>query len=299
MQPKPKLPATTPNHMLRHTRDWQSLLYMLALPALVAWQWRYGMHWWLYLPMLFLTLGISVVHHNHAHLKMWQSRWPNRTTDMWLTLLQGHPGFVFYATHNANHHRYHHGPQDAARTYRFGGDHNHLTGYLLHPLHATWALYPLFGRWLGRLRRHAPGAFGYCLVQYLLVAVLWGSLALLDWQKWLLLVLLPQLHGLHWLLATNYLQHAHANGNSKIDFARNFEGTLNPLLFNIGLHTAHHHHGRAHWSTLPTLHAQYRQRVHPRLNRGGLLPYMFTTFFLGLLLARYQSQPLMRPTETS
>ena len=279
--------------MLRHPRDWQSLLYLLALPALVAWQWRYGIHWWLYLPMLFLTLGISVVHHNHAHLKMWRSRWPNRATDLWLTLLQGHPGFVFHATHNANHHRYHHGPQDAARTYRFGGDHNHLAGYLLHPLQATWALYPLFGQWLLRLRRRAPGAFRYCIWQYLLVAGLWLGLALLDWQKWLLLVLLPQLHGLHWLLATNYLQHAHADGHSKTDFARNFEGTLNPLLFNIGLHTAHHQQGRAHWSTLPALHAQVRHQVHPRLNCGGLLPYMFTTFVLGLLLPRYRSRPLM------
>ena len=285
--------------MLRHPRDWQSVLYLLLLPALAAWQWRYGFTWWLYLPMLFLTLGISVVHHNHAHLKMWRSRPLNRATDLWLSLLQGHPGFVFHATHNANHHRYRHGPQDAARTYRFGGDTNHLIGYLLHPFQATAALYPLFFRWLARLRRRAPGAFRYCLLQYLLVGGLWGGLAYLDWQKWLLLIWIPQLHGLHWLLATNYLQHAHADGYSRMDFARNFEGWLNPLLFNIGLHTAHHLHARTHWSRLPALHARYRGQIHPRLICGGLVPYMFTTFVLGPLLPRWRSQSLMQTSETA
>ena len=60
--------------------------------------------------MLFLTLGIGVIHHNHTHLRMWRGRWANRATDFWITLLQGHPTFVFYPAHVANHHRYKHGP---------------------------------------------------------------------------------------------------------------------------------------------------------------------------------------------
>ena len=36
---------------------------------------------------------------------------------------------------------------------------------------------------------------------------------------------------------------------------------VNPLLFNIGLHTAHHEHPRAHWSQLPALHGQLRDRL--------------------------------------
>ena len=116
--------------------------------------------------MLFLTLGIGVIHHNHTHLRMWRGRWANRATDFWITLLQGHPTFVFYPAHVANHHRYKHGPDDQARTYRFGGDTNHLWGYLIHPAQAVWVLYPLFFTWLGRLRRHWPGAWRYCMAQY-------------------------------------------------------------------------------------------------------------------------------------
>src|SRR5690606_17995673 len=69
-------PARRPR-ALRHWRDAQSLAYMAALPALAAWQWVHGVHALLYGLMLFLTLGVGVIHHNHTHLRMWRRRWAN------------------------------------------------------------------------------------------------------------------------------------------------------------------------------------------------------------------------------
>lgn len=272
---------------------------MAMLPALAAWQWVHGLHWPLYGLMLFLTLGIGVVHHNHTHLRMWRRRAANRVTDFALTVLQGHPTFVFFPAHAGNHHRYKHGARDWARTYRFGGDTNHLAGYVLHPFQAAWTLYPQFWTWLGRLRRGRRGAWRYCMWQYAAWLGLWGGLLALNPAKALVFVIVPQLHGLHWLLATNYLQHAHADGgpgrHARLSYARNFEGLVNPLLFNIGLHTAHHEHSRAHWSELPRLHAQrYRHRVDPRLIERGLVPYMARVFVIGLVWRRCRSRSLMR-----
>ena len=282
-------------------RDYQSLLYILLLPGLVIWQWHSGFFWPAYLMVLFLSVGISVVHHNHIHKRIWRYRWLNRLTDFWITLLQGHPTFVFYPTHNANHHRYRHGERDIARTYRFTtpgarGDSNHLWGYLLHPLQAITVLYPHIFVWLKNRFRWQRGVFWYCMAQYSAVLLLWAALAVIDTQKFLLLVLAPQLYGLHWLLATNYLQHAHADGRSPgFNFARNFEGLLNPLLFNIGLHTAHHQHPRAHWSELPALHRRYRAQIDPRLNEKSLVRYMFRVYLLGLLHRRWRTDSLMAP----
>lgn len=283
---------------MRNWRDWQSIVYLLVLPSVVLWQWRQGFSWPLYLLELFLTLGVGVIHHNHTHVRIWASRRVNRVTDLWITLLQGHPTFVFYPSHIANHHRYHHGERDITRTYRFNtpgacGDTNHLLGYVLHPLQAIAVLYPEFVAYLKRRYRFQRAYFYYCVLQYLLVIGLWLVLALIDWQKWLVLVLIPQLHGLHWLLATNYLQHAHADGSGKnLHFARNFYGLLNPLLFNIGLHTAHHQHPRAHWSQLPELHQTYVQQIHPALQEKSLLRYMLRTYLLALLHPRWRSRSL-------
>lgn len=291
---------------LRNSRDWQSLAYMALIPILVIYQWRHGLYLPFYGLLLFLTLGVGVIHHNHTHLRMWHSRRANRVTDCLITLLQGHPTCVFWPSHVRNHHRYKHGPQDIARTYRFGSDTNSLYGYLCHPFQAVCVLYPAIFSWLSSMRRYQPGVWRYCLMQYGLWLSLWMILLAINPGKALMYVILPQLHGLHWLLATNYLQHAHADGsadsrhgNPQFNYARNFEGLVNPLLFNIGLHTAHHEHSRVHWSSLATLHCQrYRHRVNPALNEAGLLPYMLRVFLLGTFIPGLRSQSLRQPSAT-
>jgi hypothetical protein len=292
---------------LKYRRDWQSVAYLVLLPILVIQQWHCGFYWPVYLVLLFLTLGIGVIHHNHAHLRMWHGHTANRLTDYVITLLQGHPTCVFWPAHVRNHHRYKHGANDIARTYRFGPDTNHLAGYILHPFQATLALYPAIFAWLSSLRRRRPGIWRYCLVQYAMWLSLWTVLLAINPGKALIFVILPQLHGLHWLLVTNYLQHAHADGRSdsrhgkpQLNYARNFEGLVNPLLFNIGLHTAHHENSRAHWSTLTRLHRQhYQHRVNPVLNEKGLVPYMLRVFFLGIFFQGLRSRSLQCPSSTA
>lgn len=295
--------------MLKNWRDIQSLIYLISLPLLVLYlwpqlqqQWQQQWHWhwssmidvFLYVIVLFLSVGISAVHHNHAHQAMWKNKKLNRLTNWWLSLLQGHPSFVFYASHNANHHRYHHGNLDVARTYRFGGDTNHLWGYITHPLQAVWVLYPLFFQWLKKMKRHSSYLFWYFILHYVLIITMWISLAIIHLPTFLILVLIPQLFALHWLLATNYLQHAHADGQSSINFARNFKGAVNFFCLNIGFHTAHHLHPRVHWSQLPQLHQQIESDIHHQLNAGPLFAYMLRTYLGSLCLSRLRSRSLMQ-----
>jgi fatty acid desaturase len=94
-------------------------------------------------------------------------------------------------------------------------------------------------------------------------------------------VLAPQLHGLHWLLGANYLQHAgaqpglgpEASSGENIDYSRNFTGWINLIWFNIGYHTAHHENGRIHWSDLPQQHRSYEHQVPDWLKVNSLAWY--------------------------
>ncbi len=279
---------------LRHPRDLQSLAYLVAVPALALWQWRHGYDPLLYGVMLLLWIGIGVIHHHHAHRPMWRSRALNRATDLGLAVLQGHPTYAFAATHNANHHRHRHGPGDWARTYRFaGGDSNHALGYLMHPLQAAAALYPHFLAHLRRMRRYRPGVWRWACSQYALVAAAWLVALAVDWRAALLYVFVPQLVSMHWLLGANYFQHAHADGRSRWNYARNFTGAVNWLYFNIGLHTAHHEFPREHWSRMPALHRALRSRVHPALEERSFLLYLARVMLLGALVPRFRSRSLM------
>ncbi len=279
---------------LRHARDVQSVAFMVLVPVLVAWLWTHDWQSWLYVVLVVTWIGVGVIHHHHAHLPMWHSRRLNRATDLGLAVLQGHPTHAFVATHQANHHRFHHGPQDWARTYRFwGGDTNHLMGYLLHPLQAAWALYPHFWQHLRRMRSHRPGVWRWAMLQYALVFALWAVLLWLDWRKALVCVMVPQAIAMHSLLGANYFQHAHADGASRWNHARNFEGGVNWLYFNIGFHTAHHTHPRVHWSRMPALHAALRHQVDPRLIEPSLLRYVVRVMLLAPWVPALRSRSLM------
>ena len=65
------------------------------------------------------------------------------------------------------------------------------------------------------------------MAQYGVWLASWTLALALDPVKGFLYVILPQLHGLHWLLTTNYLQHAHADGShegrhgEQLAYARN------------------------------------------------------------------------------
>jgi fatty acid desaturase len=288
---------------MRNWRDIQSIVYLTLLPAIAIWQWRFGFSWFLYLVELFLTLGVGVIHHNHTHLRIWFSKSLNRATYLWISVLQGHPTFVFYPAHIANHHRYNHGEKDFTRTYRFGAlagckDTNNLLGYFLHPFYAVVTLYPFFLSYLEKLFRLQRTYFYYCLLQYALVVSVWLVPAIIDPKNFLVLILVPQLFGLHWLLATNYLQHAHADGResarngNRFNYARNFYGLLNPLLFNIGFHTAHHENSRAHWSGLVNLHKKYQPFITSELQEPSLLGYMFRVYGLGIFYPRFRTHSL-------
>jgi len=267
--------------MLRHRADLQSLLYMLLYPALIAWQWRWGIHWLLYPLMLYIGVGLAVAQHNHTHLFFWRSRALNRLTDLWLSVLQGSPTFVFYPTHIAEHHRYNGGPLDLTSPSHFGGHHTHLKGYLLHPFQALNAIKLLIASYVKR--RWAQGD-RWPVIELAVIALSWLILLNLDPRRCLLLILLPQLHSAHWLLGANYLQHAHPSAPDEAlgerAYTRNFTGWMNYFWFNIGYHSAHHENGKLHWSELPKRHAELRDDIPPQLIEPSMAGYMIRTYLL-------------------
>lgn len=259
-------------------------------------------HWCLgaFNPALFalslvLALAVSQMHHNHKHRPIWRTGTLNRATDAWFTVSQGHPGFVFEILHIDNHHRFNNGADDITRTNRFG-DRNDLCGLLVHPLHFAAAALPHVVYRIREVRLHAQREFLAILAHYALLAGVDGVALWLDWRAACYVVIAPQLAAMFWLLASNYLQHAHTDGGSDFDHSRNFLGPINQLCFNVGYHTAHHHAPDAHWSELPAVHAALAPRIAPHLNEPGFARYLVRTFLLRSPRARSRASA---PTSNS
>lgn len=277
--------------LLAHPADRRTLAVMAAVTAVAVLHWLAGeFSPWLFGASLLLAFSIAPMNHNHAHRPLWRHAPLNRACELWFALFQGHPGYVFQPMHVENHHRFHNGPHDVTRTDRYR-DANDLLGLLRHPFEFAWAAAPHLGarlRWLARRDRRALAWVG---LQYLVligvdVAALW-----LDWRAALYVLIVPQAAALFWLMASNYLQHAHACAASEFDHARNFTGAVNWLGFNVGYHTAHHHAPQRHWSELPALHRELAPRIAPALNESSLARYGLRVFLFGLFSSRHRSRP--------
>jgi beta-carotene hydroxylase len=276
---------------MNNWRDWQSVAYLLALPALVVWAWvQPTFHPVIYSVILVLTIGICCINHNHAHVPIWRARWANRVTDLWIGTLQGQPVYLFLPAHINSHHRFNQGEQDLTRVRRHATD-NTMLGYLLFPFQVLPALGRLRREYLASLWRDARPEYWRVMALHLPLIALWPGGLLLDPAKALVYVIAPHVIGLHFLLASNYLQHAHVAEGSRFNHSRNFVGFANRIWFNVGYHTAHHEHEVLHWTLLPAAHRRMAGHIAPALVERSLFRYYVLTLMLGQLIPKFRSRP--------
>lgn len=279
--------------MLRYQADLKTVLWMAATTVLFLVQWRLGrVHWGLYVPYVYVSIAVAVIAHNHNHVRLWHSTWLNVLTDMWLTLFYGFPVFAWVPTHNQNHHKYHNTAPDHTHTWRVW-EGNHVIALLTYPMISGYYQHQAIGRYLVAVYTHNRGRFWMCLGQICGLGAWIVAAVILDWQKALLFVVLPQQVALNTVLVFNYLQHVHADEEDPWNHSRNFTGRLlNVLLFNNGYHTIHHLQPGRHWSETPAAHRQIAHHIHPALHERSFGWYLVRTYGLGVFVHTVRRESL-------
>lgn len=287
--------------MLRYKADRRTLAYMAVTTTLFFFLWiSDGFNPWLYVIYLFLSVAVTVIAHNHNHLPIFRKKGLNTVTDYWLTVFYGFPAFAWIPTHNMNHHALNNREGDYTITYRLT-EHNHLLMLLLYPSVSSFYQQKPIRDYLRSLKASNKRKYWLAIMQYVFL-VLWIVVGLvIDWQKALLYIILPQQFGLFSVLVFNYVQHVHADEESEFNHSRNFTGFLNVLLFNNGYHTVHHDKAGTHWSKTPQLHADIADKIAPDLNERSFWWYITRVYFLSIFVPsfRTQSRRLQRMAQVS
>lgn len=276
--------------MLRNKADRRTIAYMVVTTAVFVIQWNLdSVQPVLYAFYLFLSIAVTVIAHNHNHLPIFRNKWWNTVTDYWLTVFYGFPAFAWIPTHNMNHHALNNKEGDYTITYRLT-EQNHLLMLLLYPAMSSYHQQKPIRDYLMNLRRTDRGKFWLAALQYVFLGV-WILVGLLvDWEKALLYIIIPQQVGLFSVLVFNYVQHVHADEESDVNHSRNFTGFLNVLLFNNGYHTVHHDKAGTHWSKAPELHAKIADRIDPSLNERSFWWYIVRVYFLAPFVPSFRTQ---------
>ena len=268
--------------MLRYAADIRTLIYMAVTTALLVVQWsRDSFSPVLFAACLFMAVSVAVIVHNHNHLTIWKSKTLNTLTDYWLTLFYGFPAFCWIPTHNQNHHKFNNRKGDYTITYRFTEKTNLFT-LLTYPAVSGFHQQKPIRDYLKKQYGINRSRFWFCISEYVLLVSFLVAAFLVDWQKALLYIFIPQQVSLFTVLIFNYVQHVHADEESPINHSRNIVGpAMNMCLFNNGLHTVHHENPGMHWSKAPAAHAKIADQIDPRLNEQSFWGFMIRVYVLG------------------
>lgn len=273
--------------MLHYRADLRTLVYMAITTTLFVCQWVYGFHWLVYIIYLHLAIAVSVITHNHQHLNIWKWKPLNVVTDWWLTVFYGVPIFTWIPTHNKNHHRYANRQGDTTATYRHTEE-NNLLSLLSYPsVSGRNQIVESIIPYMGNLRKNDKRTFYENWVQVVVLFSWIVGFLILDWQKALLFVVIPQQVSAFVVMLFNYIQHVGADEESKYNHSRNFLG-VNFLYFNNGYHTAHHERAGTHWSLTGKEHAKIAHLISPDLIEKSMWWFLIRTYLLAPFHSKFK-----------
>lgn len=208
------------------------------------------------------SVAIACAHYHH-HKPVFTVGWLNRVYEVVLFLETGMPPYLLTLHHNLGHHRdYLTPPDDTLAWQRRDGA---PMGYLEYLLINFRDVYPH----TVALGRRYPGVFAK--FRWMLVPSLaaLGALVWADPLRALVVFVIPMHLTLLNVIRIGWQHHAGLDGDDHLNASRNEAGRLyNLLTFNSGYHTAHHVKPGLHWTELPRLHDEIRERIPAELVRG-------------------------------
>jgi fatty acid desaturase len=287
------------SRVLRRREDLRPVLVVVAWFAIVIAGWVVvPMKVATVLPVLAVACILAflgaVATHNTMHVPVFRAKKMNKVFQVALTLVYGHPVSSFVPGHNLSHHRYIESERDVMRTTK--------ARFRWHLLNLLLFMHIVGGDVMRAELRYVRAAWRFdrpWVRQLILETTVWLSasavLLFIDWRRFVLFNVLPNLYASWGLLAMNMLQHDGADTNSEYNHSRNFVGKwINWWTFNNGFHTVHHYDANIHWSDLPAAHARIvAPHIHPALVQTSLLKYVAKTYLWPGKRVRFDGAPFI------
>jgi beta-carotene hydroxylase len=288
------------SHVFRYRADVLTLSVVVGYVGFLAASWvlypLISWHWVVLLVVAhcFYQFIIATIIHNTIHVPLFYSKHLNRGFQFLLSLCHGHPVSGFVPGHNLSHHKHLQTPKDSARTNRAQFRWNILNQalfffLLMFEIMASEQRFVRYMRnankaWAKQYTYESLVVFGFKLI-----------VLILDWQRAILLVILPNFYGTWGIFGTNYWQHDGCDHLHAYNHSRSFTGKLfNALTFNNGFHAIHHMRPEVHWSLYPAHHAKEVEPYnHPNLNQPSLLVYLWRTLIYPGKRVDYLGNPII------
>jgi fatty acid desaturase len=239
---------------------------------------------------------IVTIIHNTIHVPIFRKMWMNRALQFYMSAIHGNPVSGFVPGHNLSHHKHIQTAKDATRTTRARFKWNFLNQFFF-----LFLVLPDIMRsekkFVQRMKDIKPVWSSQYKMEAILLFFLKVGLFILDWQRALLLVIIPNIYALWGIFGANYWQHDGCDENHPYNHSRSFTGwSFNFLTFNNGYHGIHHMYMGVHWSLYPDYHERLlRPFVHPSLDQKSLIAYLWRSCIYPAKRQNYDGSALVLP----
>jgi fatty acid desaturase len=122
-------------------------------------------------------------------------------------------------------------------------------------------------------KRYPKAQKVFVVFSLITLAILLGLIAYRPLQS-LFIFVLPMIISLLFTAWVTYDHHSGLHTDDEFEASYNITGRLfNLLTGNLGYHTAHHHKQGLHWSKLPALHEQIKDKIPAQLYRKSTFDF--------------------------
>jgi fatty acid desaturase len=231
--------------------------------------WLLGAYWLL---MIVPKGTLGAWSHHHQHVATFRVTWMNRVLELSHALHTGVTSNLWMLHHVLGHHvNYLDQTKDESRWKRLDGTPMSPMEYSLNVAATAYFRAYEVGK---RYPKHQR-------VYLTWTAITFALLALTVWHRPLQALFLFVLPMITSLVFTTWVTHDHHAG---LDTQDPFAGSVNTLnrrfnviTGNLGFHTAHHLKQSVHWSRLPELHAQIKDKIPAHLYRSTDFKFLLGT----------------------
>ncbi len=211
---------------------------------------------------------ISAWNHHHQHSFTFRSATLNRVLEMAYAMHTGVTTHLWLLHHVLGHHiNYMDQSKDESRWRRRDGTRMGVIEYTLMVSLTAYLRGVQVGRRYPKLQRTF---IGFALLTVALV----GTLVWFRPVAGLLLFVLPMICSLLFTSWVTYDHHAGLDTKNHFEASYNITNRwFNVLTGNLGYHTAHHYKHGVHWSQLPQLHEQIKDKIPAHLYRASTFDF--------------------------
>lgn len=230
------------------------------------------------LPITWLILSLNIKgwicswNHNHQHANFFTVGWANRLLELVMGLQTGIVGEAWVLHHTLGHHiNYLDQTKDESAWKTPQG---RCMSRLEYALKVSLMAYPIALKVGARHRRSRNKLIQNILLTGLVLVLLF----LLNWINTLIIFVTPMIGLLFMVVYVTYDHHAGLDQQDPYQASYNItDRWYNFFTCNLGYHTAHHLQGGRHWSKLPELHEEIKDKIPAHLYREAGFPFSWMT----------------------